>query len=84
MKVNCKRCEFSPDNQALIQEHHLIPKCIGGTDLDGRNYLCKKCHDIIHGMLLKVIFEFVPENKKDTCRKSVKQFSLWFINKKWK
>ena len=65
------------------QEHHFVPKCIGGTDKDYRNYLCKKHHDILHLMILKRVFSFVPDNRKNECRKSVENFGRWWIEKEW-
>jgi len=38
----CKK-EFQ-DNE--IELSHDIPKYLGGTDADGRHYLCKECHDL--------------------------------------
>ena len=79
--ISCKRCEYSP-KESKIQLHHKIPKCIGGTDKDGRVYLCQKCHDIWHYMLPKFIFKFVPEEKKEDCRQYIKKMCDWFITKK--
>lgn len=72
-------------NQGLAESeydlHHLIPKSIGGTDADGRTYLCKKHHDIIHLLLLKQVFKYVPDDKKDECRQHIKKFTEWYIKK---
>jgi hypothetical protein len=56
------------------QLHHHIPKSIGGTDKDGRVYLCEKHHNILHLHLLKVAFFYVPDDKKDECRKAIEKF----------
>lgn len=40
----CQKCkkEF-PEKE--IELSHDIPKYLGGTDVDGRHYLCSECHD---------------------------------------
>lgn len=37
---------------------------MGGTDLDGRKYLCKNCHLNIHSLIVKEIFNFFPKTMK--------------------
>jgi hypothetical protein len=37
----CKKCETF--NEPL-EDHHILPKHMGGTDIDGRITLCKKHH----------------------------------------
>ena len=41
--MNCMKCgkKFEEKN---IEESHDIPKHLGGSDKDGRHWLCKKCH----------------------------------------
>ena len=72
-------CRKSGCGNPECQLHHIIPRAIGGTDLDGRVYLCKKHHDIIHQMLLKVAFFYVPDDKKDECRKAIEFFSRGWV-----
>jgi len=38
--IPCKKCSFEHINESNIHLHHIVPKCIGGTDKDGRRYLC--------------------------------------------
>jgi len=77
--VECAKCGYS-EKQEEIHLHHLIPKCLDGTDRDGRKYLCKKCHDILHNILLKKIWYYV--NDKEIAKRNIKVFSLWWINAK--
>lgn len=77
--VECAKCGYS-EIQSEIHLHHLVPKALGGTDNDGRRYLCKKCHDILHNMLIKRIWKFV--NAENEAKKDIKNFSLWWINSK--
>ena len=77
----CKRCGFqaaTDKEESTIEEHHLIPKSIGGTDNDGRRGLCKtKCHQPLDGILMKIIFDkFVPQSDKESCKQYIKQWTL--------
>lgn len=65
--IKCKKCGYDKD-ASQIQLHHIIPKCIGGTDKDGRVYLCDKCHNILYSMILKWIYEFVPIKDKEALK----------------
>lgn len=61
--------------------HHIIPKAFGGVDSDGRIYLCKKHHDILHKMLLEPLWAFIPEHNKELCKQKIKGFTKWYLNK---
>jgi hypothetical protein len=74
-------CRKKGCGNPICQSHHYIPKSIGGTDKDGRVYVCKKHHDILHLKLLKRVFAFVPDEKKDECRKAIEEFSRWWVSK---
>jgi len=52
---------------------------MGGSDKDGRVYLCPKHHNILHGMIPSKIFQCMVEEDKEKCRKKIKSFSLWWI-----
>lgn len=64
----------------VCQLHHYVPKAIGGTDSDGRVYLCEKHHDILHKMIIKQLWDFVPDDKKVACRAAVEQFGRWWVS----
>jgi len=56
--IECERCgfQFNIENESKAHLHHLFPKEWGGTDKDGRIYLCghdfnKDCHRKIHNWL---------------------------------
>lgn len=85
MVITCKRCGNFPDKSLGLEEkdfheHHIIPKCVGGTDTDGRIMLCKRCHDIIHKLLFKVLWDsiFMEFHSEGECKKHIKNFT-----KKW-
>jgi len=79
-KIPCKKCGFD-GNQEDIHLHHIIPKAIGGTDRDGRIYLCKKCHDILHNMLPGFLWRFVGDFDKVACKDYITKLSKWWVNK---
>lgn len=78
--IYCKRCGYEPINESEVQLHHIIPKCLGGNDGDGRMYLCQKHHDIIYKMALKKVWQFVPENSKEACKNAIKAMTLNWAN----
>jgi len=41
--MQCEKCKEEFEEKD-IHVHHIIPKHLGGTDKDGRIYLCYKCH----------------------------------------
>ena len=52
--IKCKKCGLTPEyNESYLDLHHIIPKGLGGTDKDGRMYLCSAqngndCHRKLH------------------------------------
>jgi hypothetical protein len=48
MKCEKDKKEF---NDKQLELHHYFPRQFGGTDLDGRLYLCKKHHKEIHALI---------------------------------
>jgi uncharacterized protein with PIN domain len=65
--MKCSKCNVD-FLEKDIQESHDVPKYIGGTDLDGRHWLCKKCHDIY-------------EKIKQQMRRSAKIFVDYYFTK---
>ncbi len=51
--MKCQKCGKDFEEKD-IQESHDIPKYMGGTDKDGRHWLCKKCHDKYEFEVLKI------------------------------
>jgi hypothetical protein len=60
-------------------EHHYFPRAWGGEDSDGRVYLCKKHHDILHGMIINTLWLYIPEEKKEKCKKAIEYFGRWWV-----
>jgi len=51
--MNCMKCGREFEGKDL-QCSHDIPKYVGGTDWNGRHWLCKDCHDKYEYEVLKV------------------------------
>ena len=77
MKCAVDSCNEEENQNNTLHFHHIIPVSIGGTDKDGRIYLCKKHHDILHNMLLKFVWNCV-ENKEGG-KKAIKIKTEWFL-----
>jgi len=56
----CSYCkeEFQ---ESELELSHDIPRYIGGTDKDGRHWLCKKHHNDYDNLILKKILNYVGE-----------------------
>jgi predicted PP-loop superfamily ATPase len=77
--IFCKKCGYD-EKESNLELHHIIPKCIGGSDKDGRVRLCGKCHNIItYAVILKTLWSFVED--KDKCKKKLKENTQKFIGK---
>lgn len=61
--IKCRKCGLIPNNnESDLAEHHIIPKFMGGKDIDGRVYLCgdgkgNDCHKRLHSYLKQIIKE---------------------------
>lgn len=58
--LTCKKCGWTPQSESDLDHHHIVPKFLGGTDKDGRIYLCREnrgndCHRKIHLFLKEVM-----------------------------
>jgi len=61
--IKCKKCNYQPENESELSLHHLHPKIFYGTDKDGRKYVCKKHHLIIHLTLIPCWIKSYTEKK---------------------
>ena len=73
--IKCRRCGID-DEVNKCELHHLVPKFMGGVDLDGRRYLCKKHHNILHLMIPCWLWEFIPEGNHNLVREEIKKRTL--------
>jgi len=67
--IKCKKCGYEHINESEVDLHHIVPKWIGGRDIDGRIYLCKEnkgndCHRQLHKHLyekLRVLIKNITD-----------------------
>ena len=77
--MKCEKCKREFDEKEL-QLSHDIPKYMGGTDADGRHWLCKRCHDIYERLIFSLAWKFMPETKKKDVHNSILNFiRKWLI-----
>ena len=76
--IKCKKCgiDFCEGD---VEFHHIVPKVIGGVDLDGRVYLCHKHHNILYSIILKWIMDSVPENLKEPIKEKIKEKTRYYL-----
>ncbi len=58
--MKCMKCNRDFEEKFLELSHD-IPKYIGGTDLDGRHWLCEKCHQDYELTILLKCLKFIGE-----------------------
>ena len=75
--IKCKKCGYSGESESEIELHHILPKFMGGEDKDGRVYLCKKHHGILHNTIPSIIWKFVKDKEK--CKEEIKYFTFRFL-----
>ena len=77
--VCCKKCgKEYPDK--YMHSHHIIPKEFGGTDEDGRIFLCvkgKNCHNQIHKNLTALKLVTKEEIKEYTLKTWLVTGGVW-------
>lgn len=79
--IKCRKKGCNVIDESEVELHHLIPKFMGGRDVDGRIYLCKKHHDILTKTIPTIIFKLIPIEREQRCREAVKSFSQkWLRN----
>jgi len=76
----CSKCKET-FQESKVEDHHLIPKFLGGTDKDGRIFLCRgketnNCHEKLHLLLGKKIkgftLKWIKEEDKDDTKTTTK------------
>lgn len=72
--MKCAMCSQEKSDEEL-QLSHDVPKYMGGTDKDGRHYLCTRCHDFYEHLTFSVFAQKVPEEFKKKCLEGVKKWS---------
>lgn len=72
--MECQKC-FKKYKDKYMNLHHIFPIRFGGTDAEGRLYLCVSCHREIHRLL---------ESKDLIKKENIIEFTnLWLNNKNY-
>ena len=83
----CDKCGLDFEEKEL-DESHDIPKYMGGTDADGRHWLCKKCHEKYENEIVKfccmLLISSSSEEVKRKCRLKAKIVKNYFFKKEVK
>ena len=74
----CAKCGTDKN----LEEHHIIPKFMGGTDKDGRMLLCKKHHIMLHLVIASLMWSFVPVERRNSFKEEMESltrgnYSIW-------
>lgn len=80
--MKCRKCnqEFEEKD---IQQHHIHPRFMDNPNGTGKKlYLCKKCHDILHQIIAKWIWEYIEIEDKTQIIDYVKRKSEEYGNNK--
>ncbi len=80
--MKCSKCKKEFEEHELDLSHD-IPKYIGGTDKNGRHYLCKKCHKKYEQEVLNIILmafiKDLPTHMKERYKRYAKNIKdAWF------
>ena len=75
----CRHCNKEFQGKE-IHEHHIHPRFMDNPKGNGMKiYLCEKCHNILHLIIPKIIWEYVDD--KDTCLNAVIKYTLKYGGK---
>ena len=72
--MQCQECNDNFKENELDLSHD-IPRYMGGTDSDGRHYLCRKCHHTYEKMVFDIAFKSLPSFTQDKIRDAIKSFA---------
>jgi hypothetical protein len=72
--MKCSKCKREFRAWELHLSHD-VPKYIGGSDTEGRHYLCKKCHDIYEKKVFAFVVSILSEEHKHLMRLKTKRFA---------
>jgi hypothetical protein len=75
----CQKCKKEFEEKE-IHKHHIHPRFMNNKKGEGiKIYLCEKCHNILHLIIPKIIWECLNEKQKKDCINNVLNFT-----EKWK
>ena len=66
-------------SESELELSHDVPKYLGGTDKDGRHYLCHRCHKEYElKTAMYVIIRFLPFRNEKVISELKKRAKRWF------
>ena len=78
--MKCQKCDLDFEER-LIHEHHKHPRFMNNKKGEGMKiYLCEKCHNILHLLIPKIIWEYLDENQKKDCIDNILNFTKRYLN----
>jgi len=57
----CSLCKRKVETESDLELSHDIPRWMGGTDKDGRHYLCHECHKNYEKKILQECILLIPD-----------------------
>lgn len=75
--MKCDKC-FKDFEEREIQEHHRHPRFMDNPKGNGmKDYLCKGCHDFLHKLMLKWLWDSRDMSKEKSIDYIKKRTQLW-------
>jgi len=73
--MKCNKCKKEFEERE-IHEHHIHPKFMDNPKGCGMKFpFCKKHHDILHLIIARIIWKYVPKHLKQKCINEVIKFT---------
>ena len=79
MVDTCSNC-LTKFAERDLQLSHDVPKYSGGTDKDGRHWLCKRCHDIYERLVFAAMVNSRNEKEKEEMRDVARRFAKRYFS----
>ena len=70
----CQSCKKDFEEKEM-QLSHNVPRYMGGTDSDGRKWLCKRCHGIYEWTIVKYVWNMIPEELQKEIKEGIKVYA---------
>jgi len=59
--------------EKYIDDCHVLPKYMGGTDLNGKFWACKECHGKYEWQVVKFIWDSIPKDLQEKIKDEVRK-----------
>ena len=77
--MKCQKC-YKYFCEEEIDEHHIHPRFMDNRGGGGKKaYLCKKCHQIIHLVIPKLLWDLMDQKQKEKAIEVVKRYTRGFL-----